>query len=201
MENSEETNILEKYIDNVGTILQELKKYNNEVNQASDKIIHALEKGNKVFICGNGGSNCDTQHISAELTGRFLDGRERKGLAAIALPTSLAAVTAIANDYGYEFVFERELQSLSNPGDILIGISTSGNSTNVLNAIKYAKNNNIYVISILGKTGGKIKGLSDIEFVVPSKETGVIQIVHSIIYHAICDKIDEYFVNKNQPKQ
>lgn len=201
MENSKKQSVLEKYVQSVSLVLNELRKLDSDVDQASVKIINALELGNRIFICGNGGSSGDTQHISSELTGRFLDGRERKGLAAIALPTSLASVTAIANDYGYEFVFERELEALANPGDILIGISTSGNSVNVCNAIKYAKKNNIYVIALLGKEGGKIRGLSDIELIVPSQETGVIQIIHSIIYHSICDKVDLYFANKNSLKQ
>ena len=194
MSNIKKIGGLNEYLLHVENTIKNIKHYDKVVDEAANKISDALKKGNKVIVCGNGGSSADAQHIVAELTGRFLE--ERKGFSAIALPTSIAAATAISNDYSFEFIFERELQAIGKQGDILIAISTSGNSINVINAVKYAKNNGISTISLLGKDGGKMKDLSDIEIIVPSNETPIIQIVHSIMYHALCDRIDQIMIEK-----
>jgi D-sedoheptulose 7-phosphate isomerase len=170
-----------------------LKKLPKEIKKASELILEALKRKNKIFLCGNGGSAADAQHIAAEFTGRFKI--ERKGLPAIALTTDTSALSAIANDYGYEKVFARQLQALGEKGDILIAISTSGNSPNILEAIKEAKNLGIKVIGFSGKDGGKMKEECDINLIVPSNDTPRIQEMHTMIGHILCMKVDESFKN------
>ena len=161
------------------------------IKEAGDICIKALEKGNKIMLCGNGGSAADAQHIAAELSGRFK--KERKALAAVALTTDTSALTAIANDYGYEEVFSRQVEAIGKKEDVLIAISTSGNSKNVINAINSAKKLGIKVITLIGKDGGEIKNLGDINITVPSNNTPRIQEMHIMIGHMICALIDERF--------
>ncbi len=151
--------------------------------------VESLKNGKKILIAGNGGSAADSQHFSAELTGRFK--KERISLPAIALTTDTSALTAIGNDYGYEYVFSRQLEGLGNDGDIFIGISTSGNSQNIIEAIKKAREKNIKVITLIGKDGGKMKDLGDINIVIPSFDTPRIQEMHLMSLHMICALIDE----------
>jgi D-sedoheptulose 7-phosphate isomerase len=168
--------------------------YSYGIVQAGLSIVEILQAGGRLFVCGNGGSAADAQHISAELTG-FFDNRSRRGLPAIALHCDVSALTAIANDIDYSKVFARQLESLRTVGskDIFLGISTSGNSPNIVEAFKAACNFDMKTIAILGKNGGKCKGMSDIEIIAISDYTPRIQGIHSRIYHHICKIIDLAF--------
>ena len=143
---------------------------------------------------GNGGSAADAQHIAGELVGRFK--KERKAIPAISLSTDTSILTAIGNDYGFEKVFERQIEALGNKGDVVIGISTSGNSENVYRAMKLAKKMGLTTIGLLGNDGGKIKNLSDIALVVPSKNTPRIQETHITIGHIICEGVERIISNE-----
>ncbi|WP_456384911.1 D-sedoheptulose 7-phosphate isomerase [Persephonella sp.] len=153
-----------------------------------------LKMGHKVLICGNGGSAADAQHFAAEIVGRFE--KERKGFAAIALTTDTSALTAIGNDYGFEHVFSRQVEALGQKGDILIGISTSGNSPNVIRAVEVAKEMGIFTVGFLGKDGGKLKDIVDTAFIVPHNRTARIQEVHLTLEHALCNIIDLYLTGE-----
>jgi D-sedoheptulose 7-phosphate isomerase len=161
------------------------------IQEAGELATNTLKNGGKVLICGNGGSAADAQHIAAELSGRFK--KERIALAGIALTTDTSALTAIGNDYGYEFVFSRQTEALANEGDLLIGISTSGNSLNVIKAIDSAKKIGCKVITLTGKTGGEMKNLGNINLVMPSNDTPRIQEMHIMVGHMICAIVDEEF--------
>jgi len=150
-----------------------------------------LKKGRKILICGNGGSAADAQHIAAELTGRYKI--ERKGLPAIALTTDTSALTAIGNDYGYEHVFSRQVEALARKGDLLIGISTSGNSRNVIYALQKAKEIGCRTIGFSGKGGGKMNDVCDLNIIVPSDDTARIQEMHIMIGHILCQLIDNEY--------
>lgn len=150
-----------------------------------------LKKGGKILICGNGGSAADAQHFAAELSGRYK--KERKALAGIALTTDTSALSAIGNDYGFEFVFSRQVEALGNENDVLIGISTSGKSPNVLEALKKAKELNMLCLGLSGKGGGMMNKLCDYNLVVPSDDTARIQEMHILIIHTLCQIIDESF--------
>lgn len=147
-----------------------------------------LAKRGTVFVIGNGGSAAEAQHFSAELVGRYK--RERRGYPSLALTTDTSALTAISNDYGYRAVFSRQLRALAKPGDVLVVLSTSGNSENCLEAITAARELSIKTIALLGKTGGIIKDASDIALVVPSNDTARIQEIHLHIIHEWCEFIE-----------
>jgi D-sedoheptulose 7-phosphate isomerase len=159
------------------------------VSNAVDLISSLLEAGGQVLIAGNGGSAADAQHIAAELTGRFL--RERQPLRALALHGNTSALTAIGNDYGYEHVFERELRAHARQGDVLLAISTSGNSPNILLAIEAARQFKVAVIGLTGESGGQMRAACDQCICVPSKSTARIQEMHITIGHAICALLEE----------
>lgn len=152
---------------------------------------NAIVNGNKILIIGNGGSAADAQHIAAEFTGRFL--KERKGLPAIALTTDTSALTAIGNDYGFEKIFERQVTALANSNDILIGISTSGNSENIISAFKAGNKIGCINIAFTGCNGGKVDDLVKLNIVVPSDITARIQEIHILIGHILCSYIDKNF--------
>lgn len=181
-------NEIQDHIDLVNQIKDEIP---NKVKLVSDKIISAINNKNKVFICGNGGSAADAQHIAAEFTGRFV--KERRGLPVIALTTDTSAITAISNDYGFDVVFSRQIESLANEGDIIIGISTSGNSNNVLNALKIGSELKCFTISLTGKDGGQIAKNSDININIKHTVTARIQEMHILVGHLICSHIDIKF--------
>lgn len=162
------------------------------LEEASRLVIKTLKQGNKVLLCGNGGSASDAQHIAAELTGRYKT--TRKGLAGLALTTDTSALTAIGNDFGYERIFDRQVQALANEGDLLIGISTSGNSANVLSALKEAKSLGCKTLGFSGRDGGEMNELCDINLIVPSNDTPRIQEMHILFGHTICHLVDEAFV-------
>jgi len=162
-----------------------------DVEKASAMAVEVLEKGGKILLCGNGGSAADAQHIAAELTGRYKS--ERKGLPGIALTTDTSALTAISNDYGYARVFDRQVEALAKRGDLLIGISTSGNSDNILSALETAKNMGCATLGLSGRDGGRMNGACDLNIVVPSDDTPRIQEMHILIGHTICQAIDDAF--------
>jgi D-sedoheptulose 7-phosphate isomerase len=163
----------------------------DDIVSVSHLIIGTLKDGNKILICGNGGSAADAQHIAAELTGRYKT--ERRPLPCIAITTDTSALTAIGNDYGYDTVFSRQTQALANSGDLIIGISTSGNSKNVINAFEVAKEIGCKTVALIGKDGGDMKKLADLSIVVPSNNTPRIQESHILIGHMICQQIDNSF--------
>lgn len=158
--------------------------------QAED-MAERLRRGCKLLVCGNGGSAADAQHLAAELTGRYL--KERRALAAIALTTDTSALTAIGNDYSYDYVFARQVEALARPGDLLVGISTSGNSANVIRAVEVAKSLGVRTIGLLGRDGGKLRSMVDDPLVVPSTVTARIQEVHQMVYHFWCEALDLHF--------
>lgn len=160
-----------------------------DVSRAVDMIRSSLVAGGKLLIAGNGGSAADAQHIAAELTGRFV--RERQPLPAIALHANTSALTAVGNDYGYEQVFARELSALASVGDVLLAISTSGNSRNILRAIEAARSKSVAVIGLTGESGGQMRTACDLCLCVPSKSTARIQEMHITIGHAICELLEE----------
>ncbi len=159
-----------------------------EAERLANEIIRALRDGKKLVIFGNGGSAADSQHFAAELVGRFE--KERPGLAAIALTTDTSALTAIGNDFGYDEVFSRQVQALVSAGDVVIGISTSGNSKSVLKGVEEAKKRKAWTAALTGMTGGKLKGVVDCCVTVPSQRTAHIQECHIALIHAICVTID-----------
>ena len=159
------------------------------VRQAAEAMIKSLKNGGKIITCGNGGSASDALHIAGELLGRFQ--KERKAYAAVSLNSDVATMTAIANDYGYENVFARQVQGLMLPEDVLFGISTSGNSENVIRAFEQAKKSKGMTILLAGRDGGKLKDLADISIVVPGDTTAHIQEAHICIYHVLCELIEQ----------
>jgi D-sedoheptulose 7-phosphate isomerase len=158
---------------------------------AATQIVECFRRDNRVFLCGNGGSAADAQHIAAEFVGRYH--RERRSLPAIALSTDTSALTAIGNDYGFDSVFGRQLEGLGRPGDVLIAITTSGNSANILRAIDSARKVGIYSIGLLGGYGGTAKSRVDLPLVVPSASVARIQEAHILIGHIICAAVDASF--------
>ncbi len=160
----------------------------DNISRAADTCIRALKSGKKILLAGNGGSAADAQHIAGELVNRFMF--DRDGLPAIALTTDTSVITAISNDYSFEQVFARQVESIGNEGDVLLLISTSGNSANILRAAESARKMKISVIGLTGNSGGKLNGLCDILIKVPSDETPRIQEGHGLISHIICGLIE-----------
>ena len=171
-------------------VLQKLKESDLplKLEQCAVLIEKALAEGHKVLFCGNGGSAADSQHLAAEFVGRFQ--KERKGLPAIALTVNTSILTAVANDYGYDTVFARQVQALGEPGDVLVGLSTSGNSKNVLLAIKEAKAKGIACIGMTAESGGKMAETCDICLAVPAKVTARAQEMHILMGHILCELVD-----------
>jgi D-sedoheptulose 7-phosphate isomerase len=158
-----------------------------KIESAADILISCYKSGGKVLLCGNGGSAADAQHFAAELVGRFM--RERKPLPAIALTTNTSTLTALANDYGYENVFSRQVDAHLNNGDVLVCMTTSGNSKNLLKAMKTAKSLQAKTVTLNGKTGGELVGMADTDIVIPGS-TPRIQEMHIMIIHIICDLVE-----------
>ena len=162
-----------------------------QIEIAAKICINCLKKGGKILIMGNGGSAADAQHIAAELVGRYK--AERKGLSAIALTTDTSVITSISNDYGYLHVFERQVEALAKPNDVVIGISTGGSSHNVINAFKIGKNIGCHNIGLSGKNGGDFNKFCDINLIVKAEDTPRVQEMHIFIGHTICHLIDLEF--------
>lgn len=175
--------------------LEVIQKVQNNLEEqllkVANTVVETLKNGNKVLICGNGGSAADAQHFAAELTGRYKT--ERRGLPGIALSTDTSALTAIGNDYGYERVFDRQVEALALRGDLVIGISTSGNSKNILNALAVANKMQCKTVGISGRDGGAMNEVCDINLVVPSDNTPRIQEMHILFIHTICQIVDDNF--------
>lgn len=168
--------------------IEAAKKLSQKISKAVELTIRTYKNGNKVLLCGNGGSAADCQHIAAELVGRFK--KDRKALAAIALTTNTSVITAISNDYGYDLLFARQVEALGKRGDILFALSTSGNSVNIIKAVKLAKKLGLITIGLIGGDGGKLKKIVDLSIVVPAKSSDRIQEVHITIGHIICDLVE-----------
>lgn len=163
--------------------------YLDTIEQVTQVMVDCLCAGNKILLAGNGGSAADAQHFAGEIVGRFL--MDRKALPAISLCVDPSVMTCIGNDYGYEAVFERQLSGLGNAGDVLVAISTSGNSENLIRTVETAKQKGIQTVGLLGKTGGKLKELCDYALVVPSNETPRIQEIHTFSVHLLCEYIEK----------
>ena len=164
------------------------------IEEAGDLIVQAIRSGNKILTAGNGGSAADAQHFAAEFVGRFKV--ERKGLPCIALTTDSSILTSVSNDYGYTAVFERQVESLGNEGDVFFGISTSGNSENIIRAAKIARNMGISCVLLLGRDGGEAARYGDCVITVGSTETPRIQEAHILIIHLICGYVEDTVTSK-----
>jgi D-sedoheptulose 7-phosphate isomerase len=186
--------IIKELDENISTTRSLSKNLLDTIVITSRTIIDCYRNGGKVILIGNGGSAADAQHIAAELVGRFK--LERDSLPAVSLTTNTSIITALANDYGYETIFSHQLESFANDKDILIAITTSGNSPNILNAVKSAKLKNIKVVGMTGKTGGKLKDIVDISIRVPSDNTPRIQEAHITIGHIICGIVENELTQK-----
>lgn len=183
-------------IHEIGNTLESLQRvmtpdFLARLEPVAERLVGALRQGNKFLVMGNGGSAADAQHIAAELVGRYKI--ERPGLPAIALTTDSSILTAWSNDYAYETVFSRQIEALARPGDIVWGISTSGNSGNVVRAFEAARAVGAVTFGLLGRDGGKLAALSDLAVIVPLQATDQIQTAHMLIYHALCGYLDEAF--------
>lgn len=160
----------------------------SDIAAVADMVVDCLQNQGRVFWCGNGGSAADCQHLAAELVGRFE--RERPGFASIALTTDSSVLTAVANDYGFERVFARQIEALARSGDLLIGISTSGNSSNVLAAFDAATDRGIRTIALSGRDGGALASAATLSIVVPDGNTARIQEAHILVGHIVCDLVE-----------
>jgi D-sedoheptulose 7-phosphate isomerase len=178
----------QEHIDVAQKSLSELE---GKISETCKLVVECIKEGKKVLLFGNGGSASDAQHIAAEFVGRFV--KNRRSFPAIALTTDTSALTAIGNDYGFERIFERQVEGLAVSGDVVIGISTSGNSGNVLSGLAMAKKKGCHVIGFSGNGGGKMNELCDINLVVPSNITARIQEIHILIGHIICSELDEAY--------
>jgi D-sedoheptulose 7-phosphate isomerase len=187
-------------------INRQLQSHNDTISMVGETLVEpiavcarlltsALKNGHKVLTIGNGGSAADAQHLAAELVGRFL--MERKALPAIALTTDTSILTAVGNDYGFDEVFKRQVEALAHPGDILIGISTSGNSTNVVRALEAGREIGVTTIGLLGRDGGEIGKLVDLALTVPSLDTPRIQEAQLFIIHILCDLVEKDLFNSD----
>ena len=193
---SKESRVEQLFQASIETKQASLDKLKSAIADAAETLTQAFNKQGKVLSCGNGGSAADAQHLSSELLNRFE--YEREGLAAIALTTDSSTLTSIANDYDYENIFSRQVSALGNANDVLVAISTSGNSANVLAAVKAAHEKEMTVIALSGNGGGILTTMlnkNDIEICVPSESTARIQEVHLLVLHCLCDLIDQHFLN------
>lgn len=183
--------------------IEALRQQEDEIQQLGDRLIACLQGGHRIFLCGNGGSAADAQHIAAEMVCRFET--QRRALPAIALTTDTSALTAIGNDLGYDQVFARQVEALARPGDVLIGLSTSGNSRNVIAAVQQAKEMGVATLGLLGgvgnRRGGNLLNLVDYALVAPSDTTARIQECHILVGHIWCAMVDAAFIPQNKPDQ
>jgi D-sedoheptulose 7-phosphate isomerase len=186
--------IIQQFVDEALQAVQNLTDIHKELIASSAQLIIDCYKNNgAVFVCGNGGSAADAQHIAAELAGRFL--RERRALPCTALTINTSVLTAIGNDYGYDFVFSRQVEAFVRKGDVLWAISTSGNSANVIAAMRKGKDQGAKIIGFTGCDGGTMLSLCDVGFIAPSESTYAIQQLHQIAYHIVCDLVERAFSN------
>ncbi|MCK0537939.1 phosphoheptose isomerase [Alcanivorax quisquiliarum] len=184
--------IRQMFVDSIETKVQAAEVLPAVIEAAGARMVESLLNGGKILTCGNGGSAGDAQHFSSELLNRFE--RERPALPAVALTTDSSTVTSIANDYSYNEIFSKQIRALGNAGDVLLAISTSGNSANVIQAVQAAHDRDMTVVALTGREGGEMANLysaGDVEVRVPSKSTARIQEVHLVVIHALCDYIDQ----------
>jgi D-sedoheptulose 7-phosphate isomerase len=179
----------EYFEEHIGVMKLVKENLYDKIAEVIEQCKSTLKNGGTIFFMGNGGSAADSQHLAAEFIGRFKN--ERRSLRSIALTTDTSILTCIGNDYGYDYVFKRQVEGLVKKGDIVVGISTSGNSSNVISAIKAAKNLGAVTIGFLGKDGGKLKDICDIDLTIPSENTARVQEAHITIGHIICSYCDE----------
>jgi D-sedoheptulose 7-phosphate isomerase len=192
------TRIRQQFTDSIETKQQAIDALTQPIAAAADALCKALQNGGKIMSCGNGGSAADAQHFSSELLNRFE--MERPGLPAIALTTDCSTLTSIANDYAFNEVFAKQVRALGREGDVLLAITTSGNSENVAHAVRAAHKCGVVVIALTGRNGGEIAELvnaTDIEIRVPADSTARIQEVHLLIIHCLCDLIDHQMFGEN----
>jgi D-sedoheptulose 7-phosphate isomerase len=185
--------IQEEFNNHIKISKKSMEQLNSDIEIAAKLCIQTLKNNGKIIIFGNGGSAADSQHIAAELVGRYKT--DRKGLAAIALSTDTSVITSISNDFGYENVFKRQIQAIANNGDVAIGISTGGTSKNVINAMEQANQIGCSIIGFSGKDGGEMNNICDVNIVVPSNDIPRIQEIHILIGHTLCHLIDQEFTN------
>jgi D-sedoheptulose 7-phosphate isomerase len=183
--------IKHEFSEHIKVSKETIESIGKPIEIAAKICIDSLKNGNKILIFGNGGSAADAQHIAAELVGRYKT--ERKGIPAIALTTDSSAITSIANDYGYLYVFDRQVEALANKGDVVIGISTGGSSTNVISALKLANDLGCKTIGFSGKDGGEFNTLCDVNLIAIAEDTPRIQEMHILIGHTICHLIELEF--------
>jgi D-sedoheptulose 7-phosphate isomerase len=169
-------------------VIQQLPAQEPVLETIARQMADALRRGNKILWCGNGGSAADSQHLAAEFVGRFR--RERKGLPSISLTTDTSILTAVANDYGYEDVFRRQVEAHCEPGDVVVGISTSGNSPNIVSALEEAKKQKGFAVAFTGEGGGKMAGIAHAILCIPSKDTARVQEAHILCGHLLCDWVE-----------
>ncbi len=184
-------NTINKNFDQHFEILKKIstKSFTNKIFLASKIISDSLLKNRTIFWCGNGGSASDSMHLSAELIGRFK--KNRRPLKSISLAGNPASITCISNDFGYSNVFARQIEGLGDNGDVLVAISTSGQSKNILRAINQAKKKKLYVISLLGNNGGSCRGKGDLDLIIKSKSTARIQEMHILVGHILCELVEK----------
>ena len=183
--------IKHEFSEHIKVSVETIKSIGKPIEIASNLCIDCLNQGNKILIFGNGGSAADAQHFAAEIVGRYKT--ERKGLPAIALTTDTSVITAIANDYGYLHVFDRQVEALANKGDVVIAISTGGSSANVISALKLANGLGCKTIGFSGRDGGEFNALCDVNLIAIAEDTPRIQEMHILIGHTICHLIDKAF--------
>jgi D-sedoheptulose 7-phosphate isomerase len=169
-------------------VVTQLEQHKEAFLRIATRLTETIRSGGKILWCGNGGSAADAQHMAAEFVGRFRN--ERPGWASIAVTTDTSILTAIANDYGFDTVFARQVQALGHPGDVLAAFSTSGNSANVLKAVQAARSMGAFTVGFTGEDGGKLRALVDECFCVPSQDTARIQECHILIGHMLCDYVE-----------
>lgn len=180
-------NVINEQIKNLEALKN--SNYSKKIQEISEILVNCLKNGNKILIAGNGGSASDAQHFAGEIVGRFL--LERKGLACVCLNTDTSVITCIANDYSYDDIFARQIEGIAKKGDVFIGISTSGNSKNIINAVEKSKQIGVKTIGFLGKDGGKLKDLVDENLLIPYKSTARVQEHHIMSIHLICELVEK----------
>lgn len=189
-------NLLESYKTELSLLENFIKEEEErrETEKVAKELAGVFQKGNKVLICGNGGSNCDALHFAEEFTGRFRG--DRRALPAIAISDS-SHITCVGNDYGFDHIFSRGVEAYGKEGDMFFGISTSGNSPNVIKAVEVAKKMGMKTCVLLGKDGGKLKGMCDYEFVIPGKTSDRVQEIHMMILHIIIEGVERIMFPEN----
>ncbi len=166
--------------------------YRAQVEAIAEAVVKALRAGKKVLWCGNGGSAAEAQHMAAELSGRFL--RERPGLASEALSVNTSTLTAVGNDYGYEYVFSRQVEAFAQPGDVVIGLTTSGNSPNVVRALEAARRKGAIAVAFTGNGGGAVAPVADLLLLGPGGYAAIVQEVHQVMAHILCDLVEQRMI-------